>query len=557
MRAQDEYAALTSALAASFASIEYVVELDPRRIRHLAGELVDRLRASSAEAEDSQHDAVGEALFDDVWEEALSESAPASRLGGAEIEEVVCYHVVAPGDSVRLLHRFVRRIDNGRTLIVGAAADTTDDWRIRESLEQSEALYREVAENSADFAMRTTPDRVVEYVSNSVTGVMGWRPEELVGRHMPELLHPDDQQLAADFSDRLNRGEPVFLRTRFKTKTGDWVWMAQHVKPILSEDGRVVARAGVWRDVSSEMRSQAALEESEQRFRLAMHSAPSGIALVGSRREFRAVNPALCRILQRDEAWLLDHRMDDIVHPEDDALERSLHAGRGAPDQAPPSAELRCLRADGEPVWVAESVGSMQGADGEDWSVVHIVDITDARAANERLRFLASHDDLTGQLRPAALNARLGELLAQHADGSHGRLVAIFVDVDGLKTVNDSFGHEAGDEVIRTAATRIGAAVRRSDLVARIGGDEFVVVLNAVHDLADAERVAAKLQETFGEPITIKGQPLRMSLSMGIAEARPDDDVDGLLRRADVALYASKAAGRARATVFTDDMTDG
>ena len=98
--------------------------------------------------------------------------------------------------------------------------------------------------------------------------------------------------------------------------------------------------------------------------------------------------------------------------------------------------------------------------------------------------------------------------------------------------------------------------MRRSDLVARIGGDEFVVVLNAVHDLADAERVAAKLQEIFGEPITIKGQPLRMSLSMGIAEARPDDDVDALLRRADVALYASKAAGRARATVFTDDMAD-
>lgn len=434
--------------------------------------------------------------------------------------------------------------DPGTVLLIGAARDVTADVVAHDTLLASEQLYRQMAENSADFSMLTSPDRIIEYVSESITEVLGWQSSELIGHQTREFIHPDDLPIAKEHSDRVNDGEVVYLRTRFRAADGSYRWMAQHVRPLKHSTGEVLWRTGVWRDISGEMAALAALEASEETFRTAMESAPSGIALLDGRRRFIAVNAALCGILLRDRDWLLGHGIEDVIHPDDDAAERQLRA-RVEHDGRTASAEFRCVHRDGTIIWVQEAIGIPQGQHhGEVAYVAHFVDITDERAARERLHFLAQHDDLTGALRPGALFAHLGDLLARPSALSTAAIAALYVDVDYLKVINDTYGHGVGDEVIRTVAHRITDTVRGSDLVARIGGDEFVVVLPQVRRSDDVVLVAEKIRDACREPVPSNGHRIAITLSMGGAVAEPEDDPEALLQRADRALYRSKREGR-------------
>lgn len=458
--------------------------------------------------------------------------------------DLVVAHHGSDGDERWFQHRWRCDIQpDSSVLVIGAARDVTAEVEANSALLTSERVYRQMAENSADFAMRTTPERVIEFVSESITEVLGWQPSELVGHRTSEFIHPDDLALAKEHSDRVNAGEVVYLRCRFRAADGNYRWMAQHVRPIVHSSGEVERRTGVWRDISGEMQALAALEASEETFRTAMESAPTGIALLDADRNFIAVNAALCDILRQDRDWLLTHSIADVVHPDDDATEQSLHL-RGDSHEPNASAELRCIRGDGAVIWVHEAIGVPRAQErGRVAYVAHFIDITDDRVARQRLHFLAEHDDLTGQLRPGALLAHLHDLLARPR--LDDRVVAaLFVDVDYLKLINDTYGHGCGDAVIRTIARRIAATVRGTDLVARIGGDEFVVVLPQARIAQDVVLVGDKIQLACREPVVADGHSISVTLSMGGCLADPGDDPESLLQRADRALYRSKRLGR-------------
>lgn len=460
------------------------------------------------------------------------------------------------GAGLVLAHRYrLRTRPDGSTALIGAARDVTAEVAERERLVASERRYRLLAEHSADFAMQTNPDRVIEYVSSSVTESLGWAPSDLLGQLISDYIHPDDRAHAAALSLQLNDGKPVFLRTRFRHADGAYRWMAQQVRPVRDDDGTVLSRIGVWRDVTAEVEATEALAASERRFRLAMRSAPTGIAVLDPHRRFVAVNPALCQLLGREEQWLLAHSVFDIVQPDAEVSDPALHARVTIALGESASAELSCRRPDGTTVWVQQAVGALTDSEGTLTGYVsHFVDVTEARLARERLSYLAWHDDLTGALRPAALLAGLEPLL--HAGIGEQRPAALFVDVDGLKQINDTMGHEAGDSIIQEAARRITTAVRGTDLVGRIGGDEFVVVLPAVRGGEDAMRVAEKIQDGFVEPLDIADTPIRITVSIGVSLAEPGENGESLLHRADVALYRSKREGRSRSSLF-DESLDG
>jgi diguanylate cyclase (GGDEF)-like protein len=168
------------------------------------------------------------------------------------------------------------------------------------------------------------------------------------------------------------------------------------------------------------------------------------------------------------------------------------------------------------------------------------------------LNFLATHDALTHLVnRPELLN-RMSRFLSQPVTA--GRQVAVlFLDLDGLKTINDAYGHAAGDDVLVAVAERISAQVRADDLVARLGGDEYVVVLSSVHAVADAGLVAAKIHQAMSEPIVLDGQQIPVTVSIGLSAADIGEDPDLVLRHADTALYRAKESGRSRTVVYAPD----
>ncbi|GJF23483.1 MULTISPECIES: diguanylate cyclase CdgB [Streptomyces] len=336
-------------------------------------------------------------------------------------------------------------------------------------------------------------------------------------------------------------------------------------------------------------RDQQALRASEESFRQAFEYAPSGMAIaeMGGDQHGRILrtNDALCRLLGRPASAMRRYAFSDLVHPEDigTLLRTSAEGGR---------AELRLGRRDGTYVWVSlrNSVVA-DAADGPRFLLTHVEDIEERKRRELQLAHRASHDSLTGLPNSAELRARLAARLCRrpqspHAavadamdaayghpvtdsgghtfdfrsgadpygvydhhvhtvapgdgrdDGTKG-LAVLFCDLDGFKSINDRFGHNAGDAVLIEVARRLGGGVRDGDTVARLGGDEFVILADGL-GRADAEDLAVRLRNEIIQPIRAEGRAVRVGVSFGIGWAHCGMTADEVLKSADERMYVEK-----------------
>jgi len=178
-------------------------------------------------------------------------------------------------------------------------------------------------------------------------------------------------------------------------------------------------------------------------------------------------------------------------------------------------------------------------------------DINERKLSEQRLRHLAEFDTLTDLPNRAQFHDRLQQAMGRAT--REQAMALLFLDIDHFKSINDTLGHEAGDQLLKAFAGRMRETVRLADTVARLGGDEFTIILEGLRDLGDARSLANKLVNTFQQPIVLAGQPLRITISIGVAMCRTCETADALLGRADAALYEAKRLGRNRS--FCDETT--
>ncbi|MFN8146262.1 MAG: PAS domain S-box protein [Candidatus Nanopelagicales bacterium] len=423
--------------------------------------------------------------------------------------------------------------------------DIHDQVLAEQALQDSEAHFRMVAESATHFSVQVDAHGVVLWASPSVRTVLGWEPEDIVGTVGTDYLHPEQQSLATPAKTRLRDGQVLAGRARFRRADGSYVWVSQVVTPLFDDAGAYVGSVSGFQDAEAEVHAEQALAASEERFRLVMAAAPAGMAVAGLDRRLLVVNPALCALLERDEEWLLAHTTLDVVHPDDLDTVLAVRSRLDAGDPVEPT-EVRVLTGSDRTVWVQFGTAVLRDDQGEPNAVVvQLVDVTETRRVRERLRDLAEHDQLTGALHRSPLEDAL-ELLLERA-GSTGRAPGVlYVDVDGLGRMNNAYGHPAGDLLLTTVAARMRDELRVDDLLARFGGDEFVVVLPGVGSREDARHVAEKLRTAVCRDLDVEGHLVEPAISIGVALARPDDTVKRLLKRADQALYVAKAGGRNR-----------
>lgn len=395
------------------------------------------------------------------------------------------------------------------------------------------------------------------YVSGACESIFGYTAEEMVGKSMYDLLHPEDREPTAQAAAAVAHGRPhLHFRNRYLRKDGSVVHLMWAARMI--DGGR---RLGVARDVTHLVEAEA-LQAAVYAISEAAHTVEDLPAL------FHQVHTIVGSLVPVGGfvVALLDEETGDL-----DFAYAADTAERGAPS-AESVALCEAVAADDEtkPLTLAtgetagewlgmplRSGGRVMGAlavrhstpgvhysekDKEllQYVCAQIATAAERKQAAMRLQHLALHDALTGLPNRELLYDRLDNALSR-ARRQSVRVGVLYIDLDDFKLVNDRYGHLTGDALLREAAERLKRSVRDSDTVARMSGDEFVVVFDGVGTPGDAWALAAKVREALDAPFTIGGHTVRCTPSVGLA-LYPDDGLDpvALLRQADAAMYEEK-----------------
>jgi diguanylate cyclase (GGDEF)-like protein/PAS domain S-box-containing protein len=304
---------------------------------------------------------------------------------------------------------------------------------------------------------------------------------------------------------------------------------------------------------SSLEKGRADLRESEQRFRALVHHASDVFTVIGADAVIRYQSPAIKQVLGYPTEDIIGRSFLDLVEPDDQDIAGQLFERSRMRSGVPTVGEVRMRPlGDGQ----APRRFEMTATDLLDdptvrGLVLNYSDITERAQYEERLSQQAFHDALTGLPNRALFQDRL-----EHALRQRGQTVGLlFVDLDHFKVVNDSLGHDAGDQLLCDVAQRLAGCLRDGDTLARLGGDEFTVLMPDIADAQVAEAVASRIESRLEPPFELPGQSVFVTASIGIATGVAlHDRSEALLRDADAAMYEAKAGGRARHAVFDPTM---
>jgi diguanylate cyclase (GGDEF)-like protein/PAS domain S-box-containing protein len=382
----------------------------------------------------------------------------------------------------------------------------------------------------------------------------GYTYAEVAGQKFWDVFLPEDERAAAEayYRDLRPSSFPDQFEHRWIRSDGVELCVDWSNAGLVNEDGDVTHVIATGIDVTAKRAAERDLRDAQERFRQAFDHASIGMCLVGRGAVFMQVNRALCEMLGYSETDLLKKKMQDVTHPDDFATGGAAVAAMMAGSNEPFHGVKRYYHADGHVVWGQVTVSPVRSDGAPTYLVTQIEDITERRAAEARLVHQALHDSLTGLPNRALLMDRLKQVLAR-ADRHPTLTAVVFIDLDGFKDINDSLGHDVGDNVLREVARRISLQVRSEDTVARLGGDEFVVLCADLVTEQCAVEISERLTSAVGKPVTVGGYEVEVTASIGIALSDGDAlTPEDMLRNADAAMYGAKTQGKNRWEIFDE-----
>jgi diguanylate cyclase (GGDEF)-like protein/PAS domain S-box-containing protein len=427
--------------------------------------------------------------------------------------------------------------------VTSNALTTGDD-----SVPISGDLLRALVRVSPDLIAVVDATGTLQYASPASEAMLGYADGELVGVSAFDLVHPVDQVgalegFASTISASDSRAVPLLVRLRHANGT----WLATEIIGTNHLDDPEIAGMVVSiRDVSASMRTEDALRDSEERYRLIVELACEGICVVDANGRTTFANRALADLLGMTVNEILGGSLYDFIDESEREAARSRIVAHG--DEALDEQDLQLVTHDGRIVWARLHSSAVRQHDGTYLgSILFVTDVTERRELEQRLAEEARRDPLTGVANRTELFEVLTPILQR------GTLTAaLYVDLDGFKEVNDQFGHTLGDELLCSVAGRVRAAIRNVDTLARVGGDEFVVICGDLESTDEAIAIGSRIREVLGQPFGLAVGSVRIDSSIGIAFGRAPD-ADSLLARADQALYRAKRKGRGRLEISFDD----
>jgi diguanylate cyclase (GGDEF)-like protein/PAS domain S-box-containing protein len=416
--------------------------------------------------------------------------------------------------------------------------DITENKRAAESLRESEARYRQFIDE-APLGIVIARDGVMQVVNKALIAMVGATIDEIEGHDFLQYVYEADRERVTDIHRRRMSGEqmPVSYECRFVIRSGEVRWWRMVVRAIDWEGSAALA---VVSDVTE-------LRQAEESLRLAasvFDSAHDGIVITDAAANILNVNAAFTRITgyAREDVLGKNPRILKSGHQDQafyDAMWRTLReAGHW-------SGEVWNRRKDGQVYAELLTVSKVLDAQGDVARYVGVLaDITASKEYEQELERIAHFDALTGVPNRVLLADRMIQAVAQTRRAGNTMAVC-YLDLDGFKPINDEFGHGAGDRLLVEVARRMKECVRGGDTVARIGGDEFVLLLLNVGSAKELELVLDRVLDAIAVPVHIDSYALAVSASLGVTLFPQDDaDPDTLLRHADQAMYLAKQGGK-------------
>ena len=444
------------------------------------------------------------------------------------------------GRIVYTEHRIVLIFEEGHVAsIEGIARDITESKQAEDALRESDRRFREMLENVHLATVTLNEQGQIVFCNQYLLNLIGWSQDEVIGRDGFETLVQEDKrvQLRQWFSDRLGNNHPVYWRyeMEIKAKDGDTHTILWNTSLLRDADGRAVGVSCIGEDISERKKSEDVLKRyqllSEHAWDIMLFLSREGRVLEANDAALRAYG--YCR----DE--ILTKTLYDLRTPEESG---DIDAKISKAENQSILYETVHRRSDGTPFPVE---ASLQGTDigGTKLWLAIMRDISDRKRAEETINHLAYHDPLTDLPNRILFYDRLTVAMATARRNGH-MLAVMFLDLDRFKYVNDMMGHAVGDQLLNIVARQLVKCVRRNDTVARIGGDEFTILLPQIKQEGDAAKVAGNLNEILKKPWRVNNSEVQITASIGIALFPNDgEDAEILTANADTAMYRAKEDG--------------
>ncbi len=423
-----------------------------------------------------------------------------------------------------------------------------------EALQESEQRFRAMVENLTEIVFVVDRDGRITYISPALRGICGYDPEEVVGRPFSELVHQEDTLKVTDNLARTLDGGSEPLEFRAVTAGGEVRWVRSSSGPIF-ENGEPAGVRGVLMDISDLKAAQEELQSTNSALEAIVEASPLAIIAIKPDKSVAMWNPAAEQLFGWSPEETLGKPYPLVTRSSESEfavlLEKVLAGGEVT------GFETQRLKKNGELIDVSIFAAPLRSGDNEITGALGVIaDITARKRAEETIRHLAYHDPLTGLPNRALLTDRLEVSMAQ-ARRSGEPLAVLYLDLDNFKVINDSVGHNGGDVLLRIVADRLRGLVRETDTIARVGGDEFTILLVSPCGQQEAADIGERIRAELNERWHFDDHEFSVSASIGVA-LYPSDGPDSgtLLKNADRAMYVAKNEGRNRIRMFRESMNE-
>lgn len=440
------------------------------------------------------------------------------------------------------------RDENGEVVaFLGISRDISERKALERALEESRNKYRTLLNASPEPSL-VQSGGVIRYVNQAAVKAFGFeRPAELLGRSVLEFAHTDSLGWIAEAIRGLSCETVIPQQTKeMKLLKADRSTFIAEVTFLGIEFENKLAVQILFRDITEKKRTEEALIRSEEKYRLIAENMTDLVTIVNGNREVIYTSPSRINVLGVFPEESVGKQAHDNVHPDDYPEFKSfiddLFLTQGVGEL-----EFRYRHKTQKWIWMETKASYfVDEENGKGFLLFVSRDIEEKKKLREKLRMMAFQDELTGLPNRRAFHKKVLQTLEEARENKE-KFALLYLDIDKFKCVNDRLGHLAGDQLLRCFAERVGSVLREDDVLARQGGDEFLILLPYVKGEENVKWVATRILESMQEEWQIDGHSFTTTSSIGIAVyPRDGDSMEELLSHADDALYKAKESGRNR-----------